>query len=359
MDKIPLPDSVTVAREEGSEATFEISPYFPGYGPTVGNALRRVLLSSLPGAAITAVRFEDIEHEFSTLPGVAEDFVSIVLNLKRVRVKLHGDQSVELRLRASDLKTVTAGDIEKVANVEIANPDHVIAHLTKEKAKLDLLLTVESGRGYLPVESRDRENRPIGTIAIDAIFTPVERVSYRIENVRVGQITEFHKLLITVRTDGTITPREALAQAAAILEDHFHSLAGDVRDRLTYRREAPASELMVAGPNAAVPIRTEVPASVLSTPPEERLVDMPVPGAVRAPEERLVDTKLIPVVGMAVSTRIQNILEKEGMKTVAGLIQKTRSQLLGLPGLGEKALEEIEQALRNLGVSLREESSPT
>lgn len=359
MENIPLPDNVTVVREEGSETTFEISPYFPGYGPTVGNALRRVLLSSLPGAAITAVRCEGIEHEFSTLPGVVEDFVSILLNLKRVRVKLHGDQAVELRLRVSGARTVAAGDIEKVSNVEITNPDHVIAHLTEEKAELDLLLTVERGRGYVPVESRDRENRPIGTIAVDAIYTPVERVSYRVENVRVGQLTEFHKLLLTVRTDGSITPREALTQAAAILEDHFHSLAGDVRDRLTYRRETPAAELMATGAKLAVPIRTEVPASVLTLPPEERMVGTPVMGAVRAPEERVGDPKLVPVVALPISTRIQNILEKEGIKTVAGLILKTRSQLLGLPGLGEKALEEIEQALRSFAVSLREESSST
>lgn len=358
MENIPLPDSVTVVSEEGSEATFEISPYFPGYGPTVGNAIRRVLLSSLQGAAVTAVRCEGVEHEFSTLPGVAEDFVTILLNMKRLRVKLHGDGPVELELKASGVKTVTAGDIEKVSNVDVANPDHVIAHLTDAHATLHLTLTVERGRGYVPVETRDTENRPIGTIAVDAIYTPVERVSYRVENVRVGQITEFHKLIMTIRTDGTILPREALTQAASILKDHFGALATDVSERLTYRRATPAAEERVATPSVAVVAMTaEPPAGMVIPPPEERVVGVPVAGAVRAPEERARDPKSLLIGELPVVMRIQNILEKEGMKTVAGLVQKTRSQLLGITGLGEKALEEIEVALRNLGVSLRDEQS--
>ncbi|TSC72401.1 MAG: DNA-directed RNA polymerase subunit alpha [Parcubacteria group bacterium Gr01-1014_38] len=358
MDKILLPSTITLMKEEGNEATFEISPYFPGYGPTVGNALRRVLLSSLPGAAITAVRCEGIEHEFSTLPGVAEDFVSILLNIKRIRIKLHTDTPVELRIKATGARTVTAGDIEKVANVEIANPDHVIAHLTDDKATLDMTLTSEQGRGYVPVELRENEERALETIAVDAIFTPVERVSFRVENVRVGQITEYHKLIMTIRTDGTVTPRDALSAAASILQDHFGALATDVHERLTTRREAlPVEEAPVAprltvtaGPGESVPPLTEI-----ETP--ARLVETAVAGAVRAPEELAKDPRLTSVVELPIATRIQNLLEKEGIKTVAGLVLKTRSQMLGIPGLGEKALEEIESGLTKLGVSLREEHS--
>lgn len=369
MEKIPLPDGVTVIQEAGHEATFEIAPYFPGYGPTVGNALRRVLLSSLSGAAITSLRCEGIEHEFSTLPGVAEDIVTIILNLKRVRLKLHGERPVELRLNAAGVRTVTAGDMEKVADVEVVNPTHVLAHLTDEKAALSLILTAERGRGYVPVEAREQEERPLGTMGVDAIFTPVERVSFRVENVRVGQVTEYHKLLLTIRTDGTIAPREALSQAASILEDHFKTLTQDLEGRLTYRREAPtASPETASGAGAVVPLGVApavaaegskglLPDVLLPGVTAARLVQETVPEAVRAPEERPRDPKLTNIVDLAVSTRIQNILEKEGMKTVAGLLLRTRSQLLGLPGLGEKALEEIDVALRQLGVSLREEPS--
>lgn len=356
MEKISLPDNVTVVQEEGNEATFDISPYFPGYGPTVGNALRRVLLSSLPGAAITAVRSEGIEHEFSALPGVAEDFVSILLNLKRVRLTMHDDTPVELRIKSKGTRTVTAGDIEKVSNVEIANPDHVIAHLTDDEATLNMVLTAERGRGYVPVETLEDQERTLGTIAVDAIFTPVERVSFHVENMRVGQITEYHKLIITIKTDGTITPRDALSAAASILQDHFGALAIDVHERLTARREAlPAQEVSATPRPLLNTERIETIPPLTGTVHPERLVATAVADAVRAPEERSKDPKLVSVVELPISTRIQNLLEKEGIKTVAGLVLKTRSQLLGIPGLGEKALEEIEEGLKKLGVNLREE----
>lgn len=358
MDKIPLPDTVTVVHEEGNEVTFDISPCSPGYGPTLANALRRTIISSVPGAAITTVRFEGVEHEFSSIPGVSEDVVSILLNLKRLRLKLHRDTPVELRLKAQGERVVTAGDIEKVADAEIANPGHVIAHLTEKTAKLDMILTAERGRGYVPVEAREREERPLGTIAVDAIYTPVERVSFRIENVRVGQATEYHKIIMTIRTDGTVTPREVLAAGASILQDHFQALAKDVTERLTYRRDVPAAEQVATIGKGPAPVATGSEAtSPLVSNIEERIVDSPVQEAVRAPEERAHDLKSLPIVEFGVPTRIQNILEKEGIKTIAGLLQKTRSQLLGIPGLGEKALEEIEAALAKLGGTLRDEQS--
>lgn len=354
MENIPLPDSVTVVREEGREATFEIAPYYPGYGPTVGNALRRVLLSSLPGAAVTAVHIAGVDHEFSSIPGVAEDVVSILLNLKRLRLKLESDGPFELRLKASGERVVRGGDIERVGQVEVVNPEHTIATLTDAKGTLDMTLTVRRGRGYVPVEVREQEERPLGTIAVDAIFTPVERVSFRVENVRVGQATEYHKLVLTIRTDGTITPREALAQAASVLQDHFGALSSDVKERLTYRREVPAADLAAATPAALPTVPLTLPAGPLA-PVEERVVSAPVAEAVRAPEERARDARQLPLGEFPASTRIQNILEKEGIKTIAGIVQRTRSQLLGVPGLGDKALEEIEAALSKLGLALREE----
>lgn len=360
MEKIPLPETVAVIREDGHESAFEIYPYYPGYGPTVGNALRRVLLSSLPGAAITSVRIDDVQHEFSALSGVVEDVVSILLNLKRVRLKLHADGPLELRLNASGERAVVAADIEKDASVEVLNPDHVIAHLTNEHAKLSMVLTAQRGRGYVPVETQDRKEWPLGTIAIDAIYTPVERVSFRVENVRVGQVTEYHKLVMTIRTDGTITPREALIQAASILQDHFGALSTDMMERLTVRRESSAAESVPTHEGAALASLPPPPAGVAPLPAfgvvREHIVEKPVAGAVRAPEEHVRDPKALSIVELPVPTRIQNILEKEGIKTVAGLVMKTRSQLLGIPGLGEKALEDIEVALANIGdAKLRED----
>lgn len=356
MENIPLPDTVAVVREEGREATFEIYPYYQGYGPTLGNALRRTLLSSLPGAAITAVRIDGVQHEFSAIPGVTEDVVSIILNLKRVRLKLHVDHPVTLTVNVSGARVVTAGDMTKVADVEVANPDHVLAHLTAQDAKLSMELTAQRGRGYVPAETREHEERSLGTIAIDAIYTPVERASFRVENVRVGQATEYHKLLLTIRTDGTVTPKAALTQAASILQDHFGALATDVAERLTYRREVPVAE--APAPVTTVPLAAPglAPGEGAPLVVEERIVEAPIEGAVRAPAERARDPKALPIVELPVPTRIQNVLEKEGIKTVAGLIQKTRSQLLGIPGLGEKALEEIEAALAKLGdAKLRED----
>lgn len=358
MEKIPLPDSVTVVHEDGNEAIFEISPYYPGYGPTVGNALRRVLLSSLPGAAISAVRIEGVEHEFSTLSGVKEDVISILLNVKQLRLKIHRDTPVELVLNAKGEKTITASDFEKNADVEVGNPDHVIATLTDPKAEFSLRATAQRGRGYVPVEQREEEDRALGEIAVDAIYTPVERVSFRVENVRVGQETEFHKLILTIRTDGTITPREALSQAASILQDHYAALVTDIAERLTVRREVSASEavtpLSPGLPQMPIGMDDE-PARVMT---EERLVAEEVTGAVRAPEEkRAREAKALPIVQFPVNTRVQNILEKEGIRTIAGLVQKNKQQLLEMEGLGEKAIEEVEAALKEMGLALREEKN--
>lgn len=355
MEKIPLPDSVTLISEEGNEATFEISPYFPGYGPTLGNALRRVLLSSLPGAAVTAVRLDGIDHEFSTIAGVKEDVVSLLLNVKQIRLKVFSDNPVELTLKAKGEKKIKAGDFEKNSDVEIVNPDLVIANLTDSKAEFVLRAKVENGRGYVPVETRENEDRDLGEIAVDSIFTPIERVSFRVENVRVGQETEFNKLILTIKTDGTVSPREALSQAASILEDHFKTLVSDLKDRLTIKREELVSEAAVSVAPAG--FVGEVAPQEERQPITEKMVDEEVAGAVKASQDKPAEGKAMPIVRFPVSTRIQNILEKEGVRTVAGLVQKNRSQLLSIEGLGEKAVSEIESALHEMNLALKEEKA--
>ncbi len=346
MEKIPLPDAINIHSENGNETVFEIAPYYSGYGPTMGNALRRVLLSSLPGAAVTTVRIEGVEHEFSTIKGVKEDVVSVLLNLKQLRVRMTGEEDVELTMKAKGEKELKAKDFEKNAAIEIVDPEMPIATLTDPKAELEMYVTVKKGRGYLPVEQRESEERALGEIAVDAVFTPVERVSFRVENVRVGKETEFNKLILTLRTDGTIAPKEALSQAASILEDHFRTVAGDLKDRLTYRREIPvAEEAEMRAKKAAAEIEAtkesmEAAAILMEAPAEE------------AGEEK--PAKNMPIEQFPVQTRVQNVLEKEGIRTVAGLVQKTREQLLDLDGLGEKAVDEIEDALAKMDLKLRE-----
>lgn len=221
METLPLPKSISMHKERGNHATFTIEPLYPGYGMTVGNALRRVLLSSLPGGAITAVKFEGATHEFSTLPFVKEDVVDILLNLKQIRLKVHTDEPTTVVLKKTGEGVVTAGDITGNADVEVANPKQHIATLTDKAANFEIELTIGKGRGYVPVENREKERLPLGTIAVDAIYTPIKNVNFTTENVRVGQMTNYDKLVLDIITDGTMTPADAMEQATKILVDHF------------------------------------------------------------------------------------------------------------------------------------------
>lgn len=206
------------------ERILTVEPFFPGYGTTVGNALRRVLLSSLTGAAVTAVKFKGATHEFTTLPNVKEDVLEIILNLKQLRLKLFSDEPVKLTLHAVGDRKVTAKDISPSADVQIANPKLHIATITDAKGELDLEITVARGRGYLPTEERGKEKLELGTIAVDAFFSPVRNVGYKVENVRVGDITNFDRLILVVETDGTIAPEDAVVDASKILLGHFELL---------------------------------------------------------------------------------------------------------------------------------------
>ena len=224
MHSIPLPTTIAFTADEknAKRGQLVVEPCYAGYGTTLGNALRRVLLSSLTGAAITAVKIKGVQHEFSTVPHIREDVVEILLNLKQLRLKVHSDEPVTLTLKVSGEREVKAGDIEAHAGVDIANPDHVIATITDKAGALDMEFTAQRGRGYVPVESRDdRSQLPIGTIAIDAVYTPVVNVSYHTEHARVGKMITYDRLLLDVETDGTIQPEEAIHQAAELLINHF------------------------------------------------------------------------------------------------------------------------------------------
>src|SRR5213592_4010751 len=202
---------------------FIAEPFERGFGVTIGNALRRVLLSSLKGAAVTAIQIENVYHEFSTISGVREDTTELILNLKQVRLKSYVDEAVNVRLEATGPGVVTAGDIQVPPEIEIVNPELPIATLDNRQSRLDMVLTIEKGTGYLTAEGR--ESPTIGVIPIDAVFTPIRRVNYRVEKTRVGARTDYDKLLLEIQTDGSIGPREALGQAAAILIDHFQIFA--------------------------------------------------------------------------------------------------------------------------------------
>lgn len=229
METIFLPSKMHIALGDAPHtATLTIEPLHHGYGTTVGNALRRVLLSSLPGAAVTAVKIKGAQHEFQAITGVKEDVLDIILNLKQLRMKVHADEPVTLKLVKKGEGEVTAADIEKNADVEIANPELVLATITSSAITLDMEITVSRGRGFLPTEEREDTSSDIGVIAIDALFSPVRQVSLKVENTRVGDITNYDKLIMNIETDATLAPADALEQATKILINHFTWMQGQL-----------------------------------------------------------------------------------------------------------------------------------
>lgn len=303
MESIYLPEQITIDEEGDNKTTFSIAPYYPGYGPTVGNALRRVLLSSLPGAAITRVKIEDVSHEFTTLPGVKEDIVGLCLNLKQVRLSSESSEPIEIVLKAEGETKVKVSDFDLPPEIKVGNPDAVIATLTDKKAKLELRCVVEQGRGYVPSETQDGESTEVGMIALDAVYTPVVRVSFKVENVRVGQATDYHKLIMTIETNGTITPKEALNRSASILADHFQELTGDFEDKLTDDRPEDVEETLDMEEEEQQPENTL------------NLLQLP--------------------------SRVHNALERVGITAVEQVMELSEEQIQDIPGLGEKAIHDI------------------
>ena len=285
---------------------FVLEPLPQGFGHTLGNSLRRVLYTSIPGAAITSVSITGITHQFTTLPGVKEDVVEIILALKQVRLRYTKDTPTTISLSAKGHTEVTAGDFELPSDVTIANPDLVIAHLTDKSAKLEIEAVVESGLGFSPVEERQRST--VGTIPVDATFTPVARVNFSVEATRVGRVTNFDKLVLDVTTDGTISPQSALDSAAGTLVGYFAAIVNP---------QTSASASAAAGPAAAGP--TGVSLSI-----EE--VDLP--------------------------TRIANALQKAGIETVSQLLATSHSDLAKIKNLGSKSVKVIQLALKDRGLDL-------
>jgi DNA-directed RNA polymerase subunit alpha len=221
MQHIQLPTTIEFQETDVTHVgELLITPCQKGYGTTIGNSYRRVLLSSLPGAAVESVKIDGVQHEFSAVDGVKEDMIEIILNLKQLAVMCHSDESVTLSLKKKGSGAVTGADFEKNADVEVVNADHVLFHLTGDK-EVQMEITVGRGSGYVPVADKDTKSLPLGTIAIDSLYTPIRDVGYKVENTRVGDITDFEKVVLRVETNGTVSPKDAVAQATDILMDHF------------------------------------------------------------------------------------------------------------------------------------------
>ncbi len=226
MENILLPSSIRFeASDRPNEGILIVEPCFHGYGTTLGNALRRVLLSSLPGAAVTAVKIKGVNHEFQPIENIKEDALEIILNLKSLRLKVFSDEPVVLNLTASGKKTVTAADIQPNADVEVVNPELPLATITADDGTMDMQITVKRGRGYSSTEERVNESNDLGTISIDALFSPIRNVGYRVEDTRVGDITNYDRLIMNIETDGTITPEDAVHESVQVLINHFNLLA--------------------------------------------------------------------------------------------------------------------------------------
>lgn len=288
-----------------------VEPLERGFGTTIGNSLRRVLLSSLPGAAVKSVKIDGVQHEFSTIEGVKEDVTDIILNLKCLAVKMHCDEPKTIYLRHKGEAVLTAGDIECDADVEIMNPELHIATLNSE-AELNMEIEVVKGRGYVVADKNKSDNQPIGVIPVDSIFTPIEKVNYYVENTRVGQVTDYDKLTMEIWTNGTIAPDEAVAFAAKITSDHldlFMQFVDNVKN----------VEIMVKKEDEK----------------KEKILEMSV-------EE------------LDLSVRSSNCLKRAGINTVEDLVKKTEDEMMRVRNLGRKSLEEVIQKLASLGLSLKQ-----
>lgn len=324
---VALPSKPRVVKEEETSGLFEIDGLFPGYGHTLGNSLRRIILSSLTGTAITSVKIDDVSHEFSTIRGVQEDVITILLNLKRIRFTMDGDEPIVLSLSAKGEGAVTAKDIDPAGQVEILTPDQHIATLTEKNATLTMELTIERGLGFVPREAHNEEKADIGTIPLDATFTPIRRVNYEVDNMRVGDRTDFNRLRMFIETDGTMTPRAALERAIEIMINQLKAIVGFKEPYV--EEEAPADE------TANEPVAEASIARKQST------------GQV---DSEVLKTR---IESLKLSARTISALDGANIRTVGGLARKKEEDILAIEGLGIKGLQEIKRALSDFGVTLR------
>ncbi|MEK7606034.1 MAG: DNA-directed RNA polymerase subunit alpha [Patescibacteria group bacterium] len=319
---IHLPSQPKVVTEKDNAGMYQIDGLYPGYGHTLGNSLRRIILSSIPGAAITTVKIDGIPHEFSTIEGVKEDVVSLLLRLKQVRFELTGEEAQTVTLTVTGPKEVTAADITVPGQVRVLNGDAYICTLT-DKKKLEIEMRIEKGLGYVPKELVHKDKVEIGTIALDAVFTPIRRATYEVENMRVGDRTDYNRLKVFIETDGTLTPRAALEQSIAIMIKQLKAIVG-------------FEEEVIDEPFSMSP---DVP-------------DVQMGGAAdEGDNKEFLKTR---VDSLDLSTRTMNALTSANIRTVGGLVRKREADLLELEGLGDKGLQEIRRALANYGITLKQ-----
>ncbi|MDQ3089910.1 MAG: DNA-directed RNA polymerase subunit alpha [bacterium] len=313
---ILLPSKPKIISQTEVSGVFEIEGLYPGYGHTLGNSLRRIILSSLPGVAITSVKIEGVSHEFSVMEGIKEDVITVLLNLKKIRMRFLTDEPQTLTLKVKGAKTVYAKDIEVPGQVEILNPDQIIATVTGASTNLDIELRAEKGLGFVPKELLDKNRVDIGTIALDGIFTPIRRASYEVENMRVGDRTDFNRLKIFIETDGTVTPEEALTSSIEVMINQLKAIVG-------FKEEEPAAVEEID--ESPVSSKTDLDPEVLKTRVES----------------------------LNLSARTQNALSNANIRTLGGLARKKEKDLLSIDGLGSKGITEIREALEGFSVTLK------
>ncbi len=322
---ISFPTTISIIEKKDNIAKFEIKTLYPGYGITIGNALRRVLFSSLSGAAITQVKIKGVSHEFSTIPGVLDDAVSILLNLKQLRFKIHSDEPQKAFLSVKKEKQIKGSDFEMSSDMELVNQDAYITAITDKKAELEIEILVEKGLGYETKAHRQKEKAKVGELFVDAIFTPVRRVNYVVENVRKGERTDYDLLKIEIETDGTITPEQAIFASADILNKHFaliiDNFEEDKKDKTiekATKKQAKKTAKSVASKSA--------------------------PDKIVASDGELEDLKF--------SARTLKILLKNKIKTIKQISKKTADDILDLDGMGQAGLKEIKKALKKIDIEI-------
>jgi len=328
--KIILPSKPRLVSEEGNKGVYEVDNLNPGFGHTLGNSLRRIILSSLEGAAITSLKIDGVEHEFDTMQGVREDVLHLIINLKLVRFKLLTDEPQTVEISVGGPKIVTANDIQTVGQVEILNPEQYICEITDSKTKLNIEMTIQKGIGYMTRENLQREKVDIGTIAVDAAFSPVRRVAYEVENMRVGDRTDHNRLRMIIETDGTYSPREAFEKAVEILIMQLQSIH-DFKG-LDEKPEEIAEEM-----------EKEITGDKTSDAQEMSQDDFDK-------QQEMLKTR---IEDLNLSTRTMNALSNAKIRTVGGIARKREEDLLAIDGMGEKGIQEIRRALSNFGILLK------
>jgi len=325
--KIIMPSKPRIVLEEDDKGVFEIDGLYPGYGHTLGNSLRRIILSSLPGASITSIKIEGISHEFQTMDGIKEDVIVMILNLKKVRFKMLSDEPQTVTLSIKGPKEVTAKDIKTGGQVEILNEDLHIVEVTG-KINLNIEMKIEKGLGFIPKEILQKEKVDIGTIAVDGIFTPIRRVSYEVENMRVGDNTNFNRLRISIETDGTLTPREAFLKSIEIMINQLKSVI-DFKE--------PEEEV-----KESVTAKHSTDSEKKSDKEDDKKSD------------DFTDVLKTRTDSLDLSTRTLNALTTANIRTLGGLARKKREDLLEVEGIGEKGISEIKKVLSKFGLNLKE-----